>query len=77
MISSLERPLVTLMREIASAVNSSQFNVTALQEKMQLAIEHTLKAAQQVRLFFSSVSLNDCLFFILFTTAQLNGRKGE
>lgn len=51
MILSLQRPLVTLMREIASTVNSSQSNVTGLQEKMQLAIEHTLKAAQQVRLF--------------------------
>lgn len=68
MILSLERPLVTLMREIASAVNNSQFNVTGLQEQMQLAIEHTLKAAQQVGLFFYPlVSSNHCLFFFLFT----------
>lgn len=52
MISSLEVPLVTLMREIASTLKSSQFNVTGLREKMQLAVELTLHAAQQVRLFF-------------------------
>lgn len=67
MILSLEGPLVTLMREIASTVNSSQFNVTGLQEKMQLAVGHTLKAAQQVRHFFHLMSLSHCLFFILLT----------
>lgn len=53
MILSLQRPLVTLMREMASTANSSQVNITELQEKMQCAIEHTVKAAQQVRLFIS------------------------
>lgn len=53
MILSLETPLVTLMKEIASLVNSSQFNVTGLQDKMQLAIELTLQAAQKVRLVLS------------------------
>lgn len=52
MILSLETPLVTLMKEIASLVNSSQFNVTGLQDKTQLAIELTLQAAQKVRLLF-------------------------
>lgn len=72
MILSLQRPLVTLMREIASAVNSSQFNVTGLQEKMQLAIEHTLKAAQQVRLFiiFNVLTSNSVCICI-------DGRKVE
>lgn len=66
---SLERPLMTLMRDIASTVNSSQFNVTELQEKMQLAIEHTLNAAQQVGPFFPLVTLSNCLFFILLIFA--------
>lgn len=52
-MSSLEKPLVNLVREIASTVNSSEFNVTGVQEEMQLAIEHTLRAAQQVGFFFS------------------------
>lgn len=63
MISSLEVPLVTLMREIASTVNSSQFNVTGLREKMQLAVELTLHAAQQVRLFFLTVGLFTVTFY--------------
>lgn len=52
MILRMETPLVTLMKEIALSVNSSQFNVTGLQDKMQLAIELTLQAAQKVRLLF-------------------------
>lgn len=52
MILSLEMPLMTLMKEIASSVNSSQFNVTGLQDKMQLAIALTLQVAQKVRLLF-------------------------
>lgn len=53
MISSLEVPLAILMREIVSTINISQINVTGLREKMQLAVELTLRAAQQVRLFFN------------------------
>lgn len=55
-----------MMTQIASTVNSSQLNVTGLQEKMQLAIEHTLKAAQQVRLFFFLwCPQSHCLVFFL------------
>lgn len=77
MILSLERPLVTLMREIASAVNNSQFNVTGLQEQMQLAIEHTLKAAQQVRLFLSFSVLKSLSVFLSVYICMTIWQKGR
>lgn len=77
MILSLERPLVTLMREIASAVNNSQFNVTGLQEQMQLVIEHTLKAAQQVRLFLSFSVLKSLSVFLSVYICMTIWQKGR
>lgn len=77
MILSLERPLVTLMREIASAVNNSQFNVTGLQEQMQLAIEHTLKAAQQVGLFLSFSVLKSLSVFLSVYICMTIWQKGR
>ncbi|XP_023284363.1 ATP-binding cassette sub-family A member 12 [Seriola lalandi dorsalis] len=47
MILSLQIPVVTLMREIAMSVNTSHFNLSEVTERMQLAIERTLQAAQQ------------------------------
>ncbi|XP_065818444.1 glucosylceramide transporter ABCA12 [Labrus bergylta] len=47
MILSLQKPMVTLMKEIAQSVNSSHFNLTEVTERMQVAIEHTVQAAQQ------------------------------
>lgn len=76
MILSLQRPLVALMREIASTVNGSQVNVTGLQEKLQLAIEHTLKAAQQVGLF---IIFNVLMSLSIFNSVCIciTGRKVE
>ncbi len=50
MILSLQMPVVTLMREIAQSVNTSHFNLSEVSERMQLAIERTVQAVQQVRL---------------------------
>ncbi|CAJ1079858.1 uncharacterized protein abca12 [Xyrichtys novacula] len=47
MILSLQMPVVTLMREIVHSVNSSQSNLTEALERMQVAIEDTMQAAQQ------------------------------
>ncbi|XP_070770245.1 uncharacterized protein abca12 [Enoplosus armatus] len=47
MILSLQMPVMTLMREIAQSVNTSHFNLSEFSERMQLAIEHTVEAAQQ------------------------------
>ncbi|XP_078117793.1 uncharacterized protein abca12 isoform X2 [Sander vitreus] len=47
MILSLQRPVVTLMREIAQSVNTSQFNLSEFLERMQLAFAHTGQAAEQ------------------------------
>ncbi|TDH06959.1 hypothetical protein EPR50_G00119390 [Perca flavescens] len=47
MILSLQMPVVTLMTEIAQSVNTSQFNVSEFLERMQLAIERTVQAAEQ------------------------------
>ncbi|XP_059199203.1 glucosylceramide transporter ABCA12 [Centropristis striata] len=47
LIRSLQMPLVTLMREMADSVNSSRFNLSEAVERMQLAIEDTVQAAQQ------------------------------
>ncbi|XP_044072836.1 LOW QUALITY PROTEIN: glucosylceramide transporter ABCA12 [Siniperca chuatsi] len=47
MILSLQMPMVTLMREIAQSVNTSHFNLSEVSERMQLAIERTVQAAQQ------------------------------
>ncbi|XP_035859765.1 uncharacterized protein abca12 isoform X1 [Sander lucioperca] len=47
MILSLQMPVVTLMREIAQSVNTSQFNLSEFLERMQLAIERTVQAAEQ------------------------------
>lgn len=44
-------PLVTLMKDIGLFVNTTHFNFSELTEKMQLVIDSTLKAAQQVRLY--------------------------
>lgn len=50
LIHSLQMPVVILMREIAQSVNTSHFNLPEVLERMQLAIENTVQAAQQVRL---------------------------
>ncbi|CAN9497876.1 unnamed protein product [Ophioblennius macclurei] len=47
MIKSLQLPLVTLIREMAQSVNGSDFDLALVSEKMQGAIENTVKAAQQ------------------------------
>ncbi|KAM8855240.1 uncharacterized protein abca12 [Spinachia spinachia] len=47
MIQSLQMPVVTLISEIAQSVNSSNLNFSEVSERMQLAIEHTVQAAQQ------------------------------
>uniref|UniRef100_A0A3B3UCG3 ATP binding cassette subfamily A member 12 n=1 Tax=Poecilia latipinna TaxID=48699 RepID=A0A3B3UCG3_9TELE len=48
MLQSLQMPLVALMRDIGLAVNTSHLNMSELTEGMQLAIQGTLQAAQQV-----------------------------
>lgn len=74
---SLEMPLLTLMREIASTINSTQFNITGLQEQMQLAIEHTLRTMHQVRLFPPWChSQSNSPIYNLFIPVCLHGRKG-
>lgn len=50
LIISLQMPVVTLMKEIAHIVNTSHPNLREVPERMQLAIEGTVRAAQQVRL---------------------------
>lgn len=56
LIHSLQMPVVNLMREIVQSVNTSRFNLPEVLERMQLAIENTVQAAQQVRLpLFSPV----------------------
>lgn len=50
LIHSLQMPVVILMREIAQSVNTSHFNLPEVLERMQLAIENTVQAAQQVSL---------------------------
>lgn len=55
MILNLQMPVVNLMREIAQLVNSSHFNLPKVSERIQLAIESTVQAAQQVRLPLSFV----------------------
>lgn len=50
MILSLQMPVMTLMRDIAQTVNTSHFNLSEVSTRMQLAIEHTVQAVQQVRL---------------------------
>uniref|UniRef100_A0A3Q1F1V9 ATP-binding cassette, sub-family A (ABC1), member 12 n=1 Tax=Acanthochromis polyacanthus TaxID=80966 RepID=A0A3Q1F1V9_9TELE len=47
MIHSLQMPVVTLMTEMAQSVNSSHFNLSEVSERMQVAIERTVEAAQQ------------------------------
>ncbi|XP_068590097.1 glucosylceramide transporter ABCA12 [Cebidichthys violaceus] len=47
MIQSLQTPVVTLISEIALSVNSSHFNMSEALERMDLAIEHTVQAAEQ------------------------------
>nr|XP_046260291.1 glucosylceramide transporter ABCA12 [Scatophagus argus] len=47
MILNLQQPVVTLMREIAQSVNTSHFNLSDVSERMQLAIERTVQAAEQ------------------------------
>ncbi|KAM6978364.1 uncharacterized protein abca12 [Tautogolabrus adspersus] len=58
MILSLQKPMVTLMKEIAHSVNSSHFNLTEVTERMQVAIEHTVQAAQQAN---STLECSDVL----------------
>lgn len=77
MILSLESALVPLMREIALTVNNSQFNFTGLQEKMQLVIEHTLKAAQQVSLLFSFGVLTSLSVFHSVCICMTIWHKGQ
>ncbi|XP_054642461.1 uncharacterized protein abca12 isoform X2 [Dunckerocampus dactyliophorus] len=47
LIISLQKPLITLMTEIAQSVNSSHFNLSEIFGRMQPAIENTLLAAEQ------------------------------
>ncbi|XP_031714357.1 ATP-binding cassette sub-family A member 12 [Anarrhichthys ocellatus] len=47
MIQSLQMPVVTLINEITRSVNSSHFNLSEALERMELAIEHTVQAAEQ------------------------------
>uniref|UniRef100_A0A3Q1B3N0 ABC transporter domain-containing protein n=1 Tax=Amphiprion ocellaris TaxID=80972 RepID=A0A3Q1B3N0_AMPOC len=47
MIHSLQMPVVTLMTEMAQSVNSSHFNLSEVSERMQVASERTVQAAQQ------------------------------
>nr|XP_057937662.1 glucosylceramide transporter ABCA12 [Doryrhamphus excisus] len=47
LIRNLQKPLMTLMTEIAQFVNSSHFNLSEISERMQPAIENTLLAAEQ------------------------------
>ncbi|XP_070694461.1 uncharacterized protein abca12 [Pempheris klunzingeri] len=47
MILGLQIPVMTLMREIAQSLNTSHFNLSEVSERMLLAIEHTVQAAQQ------------------------------
>ncbi len=49
MIQSFQMAVVILMREIAQSVNASHFNLSDFSQRMQLAIENTVKAAEQVR----------------------------
>lgn len=53
MILSLQMPVGTLIGKIVLSVNSSHFNLSEVSERMQLAIEHTVQAATQVRLLLS------------------------
>ncbi|XP_070831676.1 uncharacterized protein abca12 [Chaetodon trifascialis] len=47
MVLSLQMPVLTLMSEMAWSVNSSHFNLSEVSERMQLAIERTVQAAEQ------------------------------
>ncbi|XP_051259485.1 uncharacterized protein abca12 isoform X8 [Dicentrarchus labrax] len=47
LIQSLQMPVVTLMEEVAQSVNTSHFNLSEVVERMPLAIERTMQAAQQ------------------------------
>ncbi|XP_008296369.1 ATP-binding cassette sub-family A member 12 [Stegastes partitus] len=47
MILSLQTPVVTLMTEMAQSMNTSHFNLSEASERMQVAIERTVQAAQQ------------------------------
>ncbi|KAM3607617.1 uncharacterized protein V6R79_010758 [Siganus canaliculatus] len=47
LILSFQTPVVTLMREIAQSANTSRFNLSEVSERMPLAIERTVQAAQQ------------------------------
>ncbi|XP_069010699.1 uncharacterized protein abca12 [Embiotoca jacksoni] len=47
MILSLQMPMAILMKEMTQSVNSSQFNLSEVSERMQVAIQHTLEAAKQ------------------------------
>ncbi|XP_068429142.1 uncharacterized protein abca12 [Clinocottus analis] len=47
MILRLQVPVVNLISEIALSVNSSHFNFSEVSERMPLAIEHTVQAAEQ------------------------------
>lgn len=49
MILSLQMPVVTLVKEIVQSLNGSHFNLSEVSERMQLAIERTVQAAEQVR----------------------------
>lgn len=48
LLLSLQRPVMTLMVEIAKVINTTSVNLTKVEEGMQLAIEATVEAAQQV-----------------------------
>lgn len=47
MILSLQMPVVTLVKEIVQSLNGSHFNLSEVSERMQLAIERTVQAAEQ------------------------------
>lgn len=48
MIQSLQIPILNLMREAAQSLNNTHYNFSEVLEKFQVAIESTVRAAQQV-----------------------------
>lgn len=66
MIQSLQMPVVTLISKIAQSVNSSNFNFSEISERMQLAIEGTVQAAEQVRQLLSGIAFVWLCLFVSF-----------
>lgn len=65
MILNLQMPVVNLMREIAQLVNTSHFNLPKVSERIQLAIESTVQAAQQVRLPLFFLAQHLCVITVI------------